>query len=100
MLEALSKMHTTEWSASATSSLHCAQEGGEGLLALVPFSGVGVCFLSPGVGATACAARTTWCYNGAETGWLTDRAWREEAGKGAPPLLPPLPACRCMQSRP
>lgn len=100
MLGALSKMHTTEWRASATSSPRCALEGGEELLAFVPFCRVGVCFPSPGVGATACAERTTWRYNGAETGWLTDGAWREEAGKGAPPLLPPLPACRCMQSRP
>lgn len=37
MLGALSKMHTTEWRASATSSPHCALEGGEELLAFVPF---------------------------------------------------------------
>lgn len=51
MLGALSKMHTTEWRVSATSSPHCALEGGKELLAFVPFCRVGVCFPSPDVGA-------------------------------------------------
>lgn len=100
MLGALSKMHTTEWRVSATSSPHCALEGGKELLAFGPFCRVGCVFPARTLEPTACAARTTWRYNGAETGWLTDGAQREEAGKGAPPLLPPLPACRCMQSGP
>lgn len=100
MLEALSKMHTTEWRASATSCPTVRWREARSFWLSCPSAELGCVFPARTLEPTACAVRTTWRYNGAETGWLTDGAWREEAGKGAPPLLPPLPACRCMQSGP